>query len=490
MDTQKNRIMPTTDAQYTSFFDLIDNEKPELISLLSEWVAVKSISTNFSCRPHVVKMVEIAEKLFSTLGAKMFTVANPLKSQFSPDGDEIPLPPILLGTYPEVPCPDKKTLLIYGHLDVQPAQKSDGWDTDPWVLTEKNDKLYGRGSTDDKAPILGWFFALQSFKKLGIELPVNLKFCFEAMEESNSEGLNDLIFQAKPDYFNQGIDGTVISDNYWLGTDKPCLTYGLRGIGCWAVEVECASCDLHSGLFGGTVHEAMTDLIKLLGTLVDNKGNVLVKGINELVDPLSEEEEEIYRNMDFDHHAFADSIKGHLIHASKEKTLQHRWRYPCCSIHGIEGAFYEPGEKTVIPKKVIGKFSIRIVPSITGEKIAKLVKEHFDREIKELNSPNKIRLIESDIDNSWYGNPNGFLFEAGKAATKRVYKVEPDLTREGGSIPVTISFQNATKKDVILVPMGASDDGAHSQNEKINIRNYIEGTKLLGSFLLELEGRN
>jgi len=99
-------------------------------------------------------------------------------------------------------------------------------------------------------------------------------------------------------------------------------------------------------------------------------------------------------------------------------------------------------------------------------------------------------LIESDVDDSWYGNPNGFLFEAGKAATKRVYNVDPDLTREGGSIPVTISFQQATNNPVILVPMGAADDGAHSQNEKINIRNYIEGTKLLGAFLLELEGRN
>lgn len=175
------------------------------------------------------------------------------------------------------------------------------------------------------------------------------------------------------------------------------------------------------------------------------------------------------------------------MHPTKEVTLQHRWRQPSLSLHGIEGAFYEPGEKTVIPRKVIGKFSIRIVPSLTGSIVAKLVADHFEKEIKKLNTPNRITLSKPEIDDYWVGNPNGFLFEAGKAATKYVYNVDPDLTREGGSIPVTIHFAKATGKDVILVPMGAGDDGAHAQNEKINKRNFIEGIKLLGTFLMELK---
>jgi acetylornithine deacetylase/succinyl-diaminopimelate desuccinylase-like protein len=94
---------------------------------------------------------------------------------------------------------------------------------------------------------------------------------------------------------------------------------------------------------------------------------------------------------------------------------------------------------------------------------------------------------EAGHGESWYGNPSGFLFEAGKKATKMVYNEDPDMTREGGSIPVTLEFQNATKKPVILLPMGAADDGAHSQNEKLNVRNYIEGVKLLGTFLQEIK---
>jgi len=305
--------MPTSQDQYDAFFKHIDSTKDFCIQLLKEWVAIKSVSTNAKCRPEVVRMVQIAEELYTTIGAKMWQVDNPLKSHFSPDGDEIPYPPILLGHYPAEFDKNKKTMLIYGHLDVQPALKSDGWDTDPWTLTEKDGKLYGRGSTDDKGPILGWFLALKAMKELNIELPVNLKFCFEAMEESNSEGLNELIFESdSKEYFSKGVDGTVISDNYWLGTDKPCLTYGLRGIGCWGIEVQGCDKDLHSGLYGGTVHEAMTDLVKLLGTIVDVKGNIMIEGINDLVDPVTEEEEEIYRKMDFDHHAFAESIKGSL----------------------------------------------------------------------------------------------------------------------------------------------------------------------------------
>ena len=307
------------------------------------------------------------------------------------------------------------------------------------------------------------------------------------MEESNSEGLNQVINDVSPDFFRNDVDGTVVSDNYWLGTTKPCLTYGLRGIGCWAIEVECAKQDLHSGVYGGTIHEAMTDLISLMGTLVDNTGKILVEGIYDHIDPVTEEEEEMYKKIDFDVQAYADNIKANLIHPTKELTLQHRWRQPSLSLHGIEGAFYEPGEKTVIPRKVIGKFSIRIVPSLTGDIVAKLVADHFEKHIKQLNSPNTITVSKPEIDDYWYGSPTGFLFEAGKAATKYVYGVEPDMTREGGSIPVCIEFARATGKDLILVPMGAGDDGAHGQNEKINRRNFIEGIKLLGTFLLEIK---
>lgn len=131
------------------------------------------------------------------------------------------------------------------------------------MLTEKDGKLYGRGSTDDKGPVICWIHAIEGFQTLGIDVPVNLKFCFEGMEESGSEGLDDLLF-AEADKFLSGTDYVCISDNYWLGKEKPCITYGLRGICYFGLEVECSTKDLHSGVFGGTVFEAMSDLVYLL----------------------------------------------------------------------------------------------------------------------------------------------------------------------------------------------------------------------------------
>lgn len=147
---------------------------------------------------------------------------------------------------------DKKTVLVYGHLDVQPALKSDGWDTEPFELVEKDGKLYGRGATDDKGPVLGWLHALQAYNGIKADLPVNLKFVFEGMEESGSEGLDDLIMSEKNNFLKD-VDYVVISDNYWLGKNHPCLTYGLRGVCYFFIEVECAKKDLHSGVYGGCV---------------------------------------------------------------------------------------------------------------------------------------------------------------------------------------------------------------------------------------------
>lgn len=178
------------------------------------------------------------------------TELKELGTQKLPDGKTIELPPVLFGTLGT--DQNKKTVIVYGHLDVQPALKEDGWDTEPFVLTERNGKLYGRGSSDDKGPVICWLHAIEAYQTLGIDIPVNVKFIFEGMEESGSVGLDELLFSQK-DKFLANTDYVCISDNYWLGKDKPCITYGLRGVCYFYVEVKCATKDLHSGVFGGTV---------------------------------------------------------------------------------------------------------------------------------------------------------------------------------------------------------------------------------------------
>jgi nonspecific dipeptidase len=425
-----------------------------------------------------------ADKL-KAQGAEIEIADNPLGSQTLPDGQTLVLPPIILGSLGK--DPKKKTLCLYGHLDVQPAAKEDGWDTEPFVLTEKDGKFYGRGSTDDKGPVLGWLHAIEAHNKLGIEIPVNLKFCFEAMEESGSEGLDELVAQRKDSFFSD-VDYVCISDNYWLGNEKPCLTYGLRGIAYFFIEVECAAKDLHSGVFGGSVHEAMTDLIALMGSLIDEKGTILIPGIMDSVAPLTAEEEATYDPIDFDICQYKSDIGcRELLHKDdKKKTLMSRWRYPSLSLHGIHGAFDGHGAKTVIPRKVVGKFSIRLVPHQTPDGVEQLVIKHLNEVFAKRGSPNKMRALLFHGGKPWMADPQDPNFQAGRLAMKSVFGVDPDLTREGGSIPVTLTFQEATGKNVLLLPMGSSDDGAHSQNEKLNRRNYIQGVKVLASYIHEV----
>ncbi|XP_010136271.1 PREDICTED: cytosolic non-specific dipeptidase isoform X2 [Buceros rhinoceros silvestris] len=320
------------------------------------------------------------------------------------------------------------------------------------------------------------------------EFPVNVKFCLEGMEESGSEGLDELIF-AQRDAFFKDVDYVCISDNYWLGKKKPCITYGLRGRGIcyYFIEVECSDKDLHSGVYGGSVHEAMTDLITLMGSLIDKKGKILIPGINEAVAPVTDEELALYEKIDFDLKEYAKDVGAmKLLHDTKREILMHRWRYPSLSLHGIEGAFSASGAKTVIPRKVIGKFSIRLVPNMTPEEVTKHVEDYLNKKFAELQSPNKFRVYLGHGGKPWVSDFNHPHYLAGRRAMKAVFGVEPDLTREGGSIPVTLTFQEATGKNVMLLPVGAADDGAHSQNEKLNRYNYIQGVKMLGAYLYEV----
>ncbi|XP_071550810.1 cytosolic non-specific dipeptidase isoform X1 [Panulirus ornatus] len=468
----------------SKIFKYVDDNKTRFIDVLREAVAIKSVSAWPEVRGEITKQMEWAKEKLEALGAKC--ELHEIGLQTLPDGKKISLPPVLLGQLGT--DPKKKTVCVYGHLDVQPALKEDGWDTEPFVLIEKDGKLYGRGSTDDKGPVIGWIHAVEAFQKTNQDVPVNIKFVFEGMEESGSEGLEELL-KAQKNKFLAGTDYVCISDNYWLGKNKPCITYGLRGICYFFIEVECCTKDLHSGVFGGTVHEGMADLIYLMNTLVDNKGKILIPGIKDEVAPVTAEEKNLYKDIDFDVEDYRKDL-GHdrlIHHNDKMNTLMARWRNPSLSLHGIEGAFSDPGAKTVIPRKVIGKFSIRIVPNQTPESVCKVTIDYLNKQWEKRESPNKMKVIEVEGSApAWKADPNHCNFHAGRRATKLVYGIEPDLTREGGSIPITITFEEVTGKNVMLLPMGACDDGAHSQNEKINIRNYIEGTKLLAAYLNEI----
>ncbi|VDM95837.1 unnamed protein product, partial [Thelazia callipaeda] len=463
-------------------FSEVDANERKFVERLRQAVAIPSVSGEPQHRADVVHMVEWTKEHLEKLGTKV--ELHDAGEQTLSDGSKIKLPPILFGTLGD--DKSKKTLLIYGHLDVQPAKKSDGWNTDPFILTEKDGKLFGRGSTDDKGPVIGWINALEVLLKAGIPLPVNIKFCFEAMEESGSIGLEEVLNKKKDDFLND-ISFTCISDSYWLGKTKPCISYGLRGLCYYFIEISGCNQDLHSGVFGGSMYEPMSDVVWIMSQLTDLNGNIKIKGIKDLVAPVTKEEEALYKTLDFNMVKYRTDIGAFkLVSDSKEEILMNRWRNPSLSLHGIEGAFSGEGAKTVIPAKVIGKFSIRLVPNMEPAKVDRLVVDYLNVLWKTRGSPNHFEVKPLHSGVYWLSDFKDLHYQCGARAIKKVYGVEPDYIREGGSIPITLTFQELTGGSVLLLPIGASDDMAHSQNEKMNLTNYMQGTKLLGAYLLEL----
>ncbi|KAJ8598912.1 hypothetical protein CTAYLR_010235 [Chrysophaeum taylorii] len=460
-------------------------ESDTYVERLREAVGVPGVAALLSHRPHIRSMLEYAQRWCEDLGATTRMVENPLAPE------DPSLPPLLCATF-ECSNPEAVTVLAYGHLDVQPADKKDGWDTEPFELTEIDGKLYGRGASDDKGPALSWLWGIEALRDAGLELPVRLQILYEGCEEYGSLGLPEFIQREKNDWLRR-VDYVVVSDNTWVGTSTPCLTYGLRGMAYFQVECKAGAADLHSGTHGGSLRsEPLVDLLHIMGSLVappDGRllhERILIPGILDDVAPATAAERAKYESIDFDVNEYERVVGASLATSDKTDLLMARWRFPTLSVHGIEGAFSEPGAKTVIPACVRGKFSMRLVPSMTPERTEKKVRAHVEAEFAKLRSKNEMLCEMLHGGPAWVSDTDHPNYRAGAEATRRVFGRAPDLTREGGSIPLATWLEQGIGVSVLLLPTGAADDGHHAQNEKYNRSNYVNGIKLLATYLFEL----
>uniref|UniRef100_A0A8D3AL56 Peptidase M20 dimerisation domain-containing protein n=1 Tax=Scophthalmus maximus TaxID=52904 RepID=A0A8D3AL56_SCOMX len=475
--------------QYTELAQYVDSHQEDYVEALRDWVAIESDSSNILRRPDLHRMMETAAQKLRLMGGAVDLVD--IGEQELPDGQMLALPKVVTAQFGN--DSSKHTVCVYGHVDVQPAKREDGWATDPYNLTDVRGNLYGRGASDNKAPVLAWIHSLPNTSDgtaaLSIfvhqELPVNVKFVIEGMEETGSNGLDAMIV-AQRDTFFSDVDYIVISDCGWLSR-RPALTYGTRGNCYFFAEVEGPKQDLHSGVYGGAVIEPMTDLIGILDTLISPSGKILIPGIREAVAPLTDEEWKMYQDIQFDVDNYKSRVGvNELMYNNKVDLLAHVWRYPTVSIHGIEGAFSDAGSKTVIPAKVTAKFSIRQVPNMEPAMVKKQVTDYLHSVFAKRKSPNRLKVTMVIGAKPWLADTRHPLYEAGKAAVKRVFDMDPDLIREGGTIPIARTFQDVTGKSIIMMPIGGFDDGLHSQNEKMSRYNYIEGTKLFITYLNEV----
>ncbi|CAM4524047.1 unnamed protein product [Caretta caretta] len=220
-------------------FQYIEEHQNEYVQRLKDWVAIESNSNDPAERHLVTNMMLLAEERIRKLGGTVEMVD--LGMHELPNGNKISLPPVILANI--VKDQKKPMVCFYGHMDVQPAKIEDGWSTEPYILTEKNSNLYGRGASDDKGQVLAVLNAIEALQKH--ELPVNVKILLEGMEEVGSIRLSMLVEQRNSTFFSD-VDYIVVTDTAWL-SNKPGITYGTRGNCHFFLEVQCAKRDLHSG---------------------------------------------------------------------------------------------------------------------------------------------------------------------------------------------------------------------------------------------------
>ncbi|KAK1634036.1 peptidase family M20/M25/M40 [Colletotrichum phormii] len=472
------RPVNDTNEALASFYAKVDELESVFIDRLGDAIKIPSISAYADSRKDVFAMSEwVATKL------KAVGVDVTLKDLGKQEGTDLDLPPLVLGRYGS--DPEKPTVLVYSHYDVQPASIEDGWKHEPFVMTvEEDGKICGRGTSDDKGPLIGWINMIEAFQKVDVDVPANLVFCFEGMEETASFGLRQGLEDEADKYFKD-VDVVCITDVVWVSDEQISVPQGLRGIIFYLVTITGAKVDAHSGGFGGQISEPMTDMVNIMSSLVDSNGKILVPGIYDNVQAVTKEEYESYQKLNISEDSLYGGTGGRGLHDNQADALVARWKKPSLSLHRIENALPGAGAVTSIPAKLVGKFSIRIVPFMKWEEIDELVRKHIKDRFESLGSKNDIE-IECHPNDWFYEEASHWNYQAAIQATRDVWGVDPALTCEGGSIPIALDFKKTLKKNVLLMPVGRPTDGQHSTNEKLDKNNYINAIKLYGAYLKEV----
>lgn len=472
------RPVNDTNEALASFYAKVDELESIFIDRLGDAIKIPSISAYADSRKDVFAMSEwVATKL------KAVGVDVTLKDLGKQEGTDLDLPPLVLGRYGS--DPDKPTVLVYSHYDVQPASIEDGWKHEPFVMTvEEDGKICGRGTSDDKGPLIGWINMIEAFQKVDVDVPANLVFCFEGMEETASFGLRQGLEDEADKYFKD-VDVVCITDVVWVSDEQISVPQGLRGIIFYLVTITGAKVDAHSGGFGGQISEPMTDMVNIMSSLVDSNGKILVPGIYDNVQAVTKEEYESYQKLNISEDSLYGGTGGRSLHDNQADALVARWKKPSLSLHRIENALPGAGAVTSIPAKLVGKFSIRTVPFMKWEDIDQRVRKHIKDRFESLGSKNDIE-IECHPNDWFYEEASHWNYKAAIQATRDVWGVDPALTCEGGSIPIALDFKKTLKKNVLLMPVGRPTDGQHSNNEKLDKSNYINAIKLYGAYLKEV----
>ena len=437
---------------------------PRVAELL-EFVRIPSVSAQ---SVHAADMVRCADWLVAKL------------RQIGLEAGKEPTPgnPIVLGKTPR--DPSKKTVLIYGHYDVQPPEPLELWTSPPFDPQIRDGKIYGRGASDNKGQILAHILGVGEALAEG-PLPVNVIFLIEGEEEVGSEHLADFLEKHRAEL---ACDAIAISDTGMAADGYPTLSYALRGIAAMEVRVFGPSHDLHSGIYGGAVANPATAAARLIASLHDAQGRVAIEGFYDDVQPMQAWEREAAAESPVSDQAIAEQAGvSELWGEEGYSSVERIGARPTAEINGIGSGYQGEGSKTVLPAEAFFKVTFRLVANQNPETVLKQARRHFEK-----HKPPGVRLeiIDGHGGEPFFLNPKSAQGAAACHALEAVFGKKPALTREGGSIPILADFQKILGHPALLLALASPDCRAHSPNENFPVENFLTGIQLNKALLKEL----
>ncbi len=359
------------------------------------------------------------------------------------------------------------TVIVYCHYDVQPVDPLELWDSPPFEPVVVGDRILARGSADDKGQLHLHLRATEALLAARGGLPVNLKFVFEGDEESEAVHLENWLIANKA---RLAADFALISDTGFFDGNVPSITVALRGIMYAQIDVVGTAVDLHSGSYGGAVQNPINALAQIIAALKGPDGRIRIPGFYDDVVALTDKERKALAALPFDEVAYREALGlPALVGEAGFSTLERRGARPTLDVNGIWGGFEGEGTKTIIPAHAHAKVSTRLVTAQNPVRIF----EAFRAFVAEVAPPG------ADTTVTYLGGGHPSLMpidhpatQAAARALEATFGRAPAYIREGGSIPVTASFEQVLGLPVVLMGFTPPDDHAHAPNEWMDLTNY------------------
>ena len=446
-----------------SLHDVVRDLLPDVLADLKELIAIESVSADPARADEVERSAQSVVRLLTDLGCPDVRIIR------ADDGA-----PAVIGRFP--PPEGMPTVCLYAHHDVQPQGESEGWRTPPFVATELEGRLFGRGTSDDKGGVAVHLAALRAFDG---KPPVGVTVFVEGDEEIGSVGLPELLEEHRADF---AADVFVITDSCNWAVGQPAFTTTLRGVATCTVEVRTLDHALHSGVYGGVVPDALTALCRLLATLHDDQGNVAIAGLGTASAPALEYPPARLR-------AETGILDG-VDWIGSGSFVERIWYKPAVSVIALDATPVDKASNTLIPA-ARAKISLRVAPGDDAVKALAALITHLEDHAPwgaQVTVTGEGAAEPSVIDFS------GSYAEAARAAFTQAWDVAPVLIGQGGSIPMVAEFDKAFPDATILITaVGDPDSRAHGTDESLHLGDFaaacVAEALMLDAFAqLDLEG--